>query len=99
MNKRQKLFRRIVRNCPEGQLLPKWAIFIHWLLFPLRSIRWTLERREGFQIDRLAWRIRGRYFLDETFSILARCEDGAMFKVKKTKSGETEYVSIRMVKP
>ncbi len=89
--KRRKIFEYIVRDLmkhPEAQILPAWGVALHWLLFPLLSLRYWNDGRNGYDVRSDTWRIHGLKFtgsyfyrmgqVGRTFKVVSVGEDGTI---------------------
>ena len=68
-----------------GQVLPNWALFIRFLLFPIRMTRWWIEKGEGYQCMTDTWIIHGIEYSDVLFAHLAN--DNRWYRVIKRENG------------
>ena len=69
---KRRFFNYIVRDIAkvaQHRILPKWAIVLHWLLFPLLSFRYWFDAKHGYDIRTDVWNINGikisGYLFDE----------------------------------
>jgi len=93
MNVRRSLYCRVVRSrVPEGSILPLWALTLRWLLFPLDSAYWALDRTRGYQMRDDVWLIEGLRYTGAAMRMLADA-NGEVYRV--TRDGDT--VSLRRV--
>ena len=69
----RKLFRWVIRKAgvKHGQVLPKWAIVLRFIICPISSIRWSVNEGEGYQITTGTWRIEGLEFPGVFFEDIA----------------------------
>jgi len=82
-NRRQRLFNMILHKVkvPECCVLPKWALFIAAFLFPIRTLTWVLNAREGFQPNMLAFCVDNTHFSLRDLSAIAQLKDGTLLRV------------------
>ena len=69
----------------EGQVLPRWAVFIRFLLFPVKMARWWMKDGEGYQCMTDTWIIHGIEYSDDMFSYFA--SDDKWYRVIKRENG------------
>ena len=91
MRIRRRIFRWFKSGLPEGQMLSWQLMIIHWALFPIRTLRWELNKGEGFDWQRGVWTIHGMKYTDTLFEAFAKglCI-GESFKIVK----RDDYITI-----
>ncbi len=95
---RKKIWFFFIRNIPEGQLLPWWALTIRAILFPLDSLFWKISKRTGYQWQSDCWIINGIKYSSKALNTLAK-SNGELYRFNR--SGDTITVEMvsNMVKP
>ncbi len=76
---REQIFRRLLRNHPEGMMLTKAQMLIRAILFP---IEWMIRRHSHYDPMRDIWLIHGKRYSGRALHDLAN-SDGQAFKVKQ----------------
>lgn len=80
---RYGLFYRIVRRwVPEGCILPPWAVALRWILFPLDSAYWSLDRKRGYDLYSDSWLINGVRYTNEAMRALANAQ-GETYRITR----------------
>lgn len=77
---RNKLWRFIQRNYPEGVELSGWRRTIKAILFPLKYTCWKVGKTHGYQWDYDDWIIGGVRYNDYLFDILSKAR-GEIYKI------------------
>lgn len=71
---RKRIFRFLVEKVgkiDQGQMLPRWLIFIRYIFFPLDSFYWSYSGRNGYQVLDDSWIIHGVKYSDQAMRALA----------------------------
>lgn len=71
MNIKNLLWQYARSNIPEGQILPRWALAVRAVLFPLQFFYWRMSGHIGYQWDRDVWLIDGICFSGSSLCNLA----------------------------
>ena len=72
---RRQLFDWIMRDVarwPEGRILPWWGIMLRWALFPVLSVRYWSDSRNGYNPERDTWTIGGITISARAFALMAK---------------------------
>ena len=73
---RKQIFHWIVRpRVPEGCILPKWAVVLRWILFPLDTAYWALKQPRGYQVQSDIWLIDGLRYTGAALRMLAAAQN------------------------
>jgi hypothetical protein len=88
---RRKIFNWFRRNAPEGQALNWRLLIIYCLLFPIKALKWQLEKGDGYKWQSGVWVIHGMRYTDQLFEGFAFWDVGSKFKIVKRDEG---YVTI-----
>ncbi len=91
-NIRNKLWHKIVKNRPPNIILPTRFVVVRWILFPLQTTRWYLEKREGYQIMYNTWIINDILISNEALYELSKSK-GELYKIEL----QGKYLSIERV--
>lgn len=89
MNRRLRIWNYFVTRPGRvpGQVLIRPFVWLHYLLFPLKSFYWRMnEGGEGYNLETGIWTIHGLQFEDSYFLHLA-LEQKEWFRVIKTEDG------------
>lgn len=86
MNWRRNFWRWVRRSVDEGALLPRWAIVVRWILFPMDSAYWHLASTRGYNPLRDTWLIDGMEFTGAAMHALVNSH-GQVFRI--TRTGQT----------
>lgn len=86
MNWRRNFWRWVRRSVDEGALLPRWAIVVRWILFPMDSAYWHLASTRGYNPLRDTWLIDGMEFTGAAMHALVNSH-GEVFRI--TRTGQT----------
>jgi hypothetical protein len=79
---RDKIWARVRKNIPVGQILPKWAIAVRAILFPLDFFFWRMSQVKGYQWETDTWLIEGVHYSNEVFRSLADSA-GELYQVRR----------------
>lgn len=77
------IWRWLTRGVPDRQMLPRWLIGCHWILFPRRSLLWWLQRDCGFDLLGGWWTIHGVRFSDRIFMAMARPRPDMLYRFER----------------
>ena len=83
---REKLWRRVRANVPDGQILPWWALAARAMLYPVDFLFWRLSKTRGYQPESDTWLIGGLRYSSRALDLLAQAK-GETYRV--TRSGDT----------
>lgn len=72
----------VLTKCPENLVLPRWALTIKAILFPLQFFYWKMGRYTGYQWEADAWLIDGIMFSSAFFKAIANA-DGETLRIKR----------------
>lgn len=83
---KQKLWRFLTKNIPEGSYLPKWAMITRFVLFPIDSFYWIHSKQCGYDFYTDTWRIGCVRYSAGSLETLAKSQ-GETYKI--TRQGDT----------
>lgn len=83
---RARIWDWITEGLPREMLLPRWAIVVRVILFPLDSFYWKMSNGRGYQACSDTWIINGVKYSHRNFRYLSKA-DGWLFRV--TRVGDT----------
>lgn len=75
-------------------MLPKWAIGVKALLYPLECFYWHMSKRCGYQMEDDTWIIYGIRYSDEALRLLSKAQ-GETYKIKCVDNVVTLEVEVR----
>lgn len=70
-----------------GEMLRRHQRIVYTVLFPIRSLHYSVERKEGYQVDKNTWIIHGVEYSDELFRHFAYGGDETFRIIKRDSSG------------
>lgn len=76
---REKIFRWVLRNHPEGTILTRPQMFVRCVLFP---VQWAIQRDSAYDPMRDIWNIHGKKYAGRALYDLASA-NGVIFKVSQ----------------
>lgn len=79
---RYYIWNKVKTKIPEGIILPRWALAIRAILFPLDFFYWKYSQHRGYDWQTDTWNIGGEKFSTVAMQNLAKAE-GKIFAVKK----------------
>ena len=82
---RKTIWLRVVKNVPEGSLLPWWALAARAVLYPLDFLFWYLSTVPGYHPATDTWLIEGVRYSGAAMRGLAQAQ-GETYRV--TRSGD-----------
>jgi hypothetical protein len=87
---RNSIWLFFTQSLAEGQLLPKWAIAIRFIMYPLDTFYWHLSAKkghDGYRWQDDTWLIHGIRYSSRSLFQLSK-QDGALLRVV-ARDGET----------
>ena len=72
---------------PEGRILNKPLKLLHIVLFPLKSIYYSMQKNDGFQWESNIWIIHGIRYSDILFKHFAVGDDESFSIVRRETNG------------
>lgn len=63
-------------------MLPRWALFVRAILFPLDSFYWYMQQNRGYDLRCNAWRINGVTYSWKAFDMLANA-NGEIYQITR----------------
>lgn len=82
MNFRNSIWQAIIKKIKYGRNLPRWAIFIRCVLFPLDSFFWYMSKSTGYQPFTDTWIIDGEKYTGEFFYHISKA-DGDAYRITR----------------
>ena len=73
---REAIWFWVTRNHPMEEVLKRRHMIARWVLYPLDTFYWAMQRSRGFDVRRNAWEIHGKVYPAWIFACLAKQEDG-----------------------
>ncbi len=67
---------------PQGKVLPKWALCVRAVLFPLDFFYWRMNKISGYQMVSDTWRIRGVSYSSSLLDALSTA-DGEVIRIRR----------------
>jgi len=71
-NLRERIWGWARRGIPHGALLPKWAVRLRFVLFPLNTLLWRIANTQGYDPATDLWTVGGIRFTASFIRSLAR---------------------------
>ncbi|MFN8696311.1 MAG: hypothetical protein ACK5XE_08350 [Burkholderiales bacterium] len=90
---REKLWRYVCRNIPEGTILPKWALVFRALLFPIDFFYWRTSMATGYQFESDIWLIGGVRFSARSLRAISKAK-GETFKITSVGDGVIVFTRV-----
>lgn len=81
---KDKLWAFLISSVPEGQIMPRWALLLRWIMYPLDSFYWKMSSTRGYQMERDVWLIDGVPFCAKSLHALAN-STGEAFTAENVK--------------
>jgi hypothetical protein len=81
---RHKILKFFAKSIPNGELYPKWFLFLKSLLFPIDYIKW-IAFKKNYDPYRNQWIFYGVRYSDELFKYMSETKKAFIFK----KDGDT----------
>ena len=75
----------VQRYVTEGCELPRWLVAVRWVLLPIDTMFWRMERQRGYQFERDTWMIGGVRYTGAALRMLAAAQ-GETYRI--TRMGE-----------
>ena len=73
---REALWFWLLRNHPKCEILKRRHMIARWVLYPLDTFYWMMQRSRGYDAQRNAWTIGDKIYPAWVFSSLAKQADG-----------------------
>lgn len=88
----------LMRNVPEGQIWPVWALIPRAVLFPLETFYWHMHKtHDGYDWQRDVWRINGCEFSATALKYMAQAQ-GKTYKITQVNSVVT-LALVQLINP
>ena len=87
---------RDIAKLTPGNLLPRWAVALHVVLFPWGALKRKIQGGCGYQPQTDTWLIHGREYSSTFFTAL---RPGLSFTVTKSEHGLIELTRIEPTPP
>jgi hypothetical protein len=92
---RRRFYERIAQtvNRPNGYHLPAWVHGLHWILFPLWSIKcYVADHTDGYRPRANCWEIHGVRISNSFFQLLS---EGHRYEVVKDNRGNLAFRQLK----
>lgn len=83
---RNTIWNAVRAKVQEGMMLPRWALLVRAILFPLDFFYWRMSQTRGYQVLTDTWVIEGVTYSGTALRWLAEAQ-GETYRI--TRTGET----------
>jgi len=83
---RDRLWELVRKRVPEGMILPRWAMAVRAVLYPIDFFYWRAGTSRGYQWDSDTWLIEGVRYSGQSLRWMAKAQ-GETYRI--TRTGET----------
>ena len=87
------IWRWLIQDVSEGQILPLWLSVCQVVLFPKRTLLWMLNRDCGFDLMTACWTIHGIRFSDRLFMAMAQPRQGVLYRFERKAGSDLVWVT------
>lgn len=85
---REKFWRWLLEDYPEGCYLPKWAIVLRCILFPVKSFFWLVDSHNPYDFITDTWNILGVKYSGNMLFMLSKA-NGETYRIYRHKDRVT----------
>jgi len=91
---RQSIWRKVEYTLAEGAKIPRWALVLRAVLFPLKALHRCMGKNHGYQWETDTWLIEGVKYSGKAMRALANA-DGETYRIRC----DGDCLVVEMIKP
>lgn len=79
---RDFIWKMIRPKVPPGVIMPKWAVIVRAVLYPMEFFYWKMSSNTGYRIENDTWLICGMAYSGAMFRLLAKAQ-GEVYRITR----------------